>query len=194
MTVIVGLEHEGKVYVGGDSQVTSGNGGKYTLSQRKVFRIDDFLIGVAGNWRAGNLLELYLPPLLEIYKESSSDVDWPKLSVEHRVFMLACQFRDILMDNGVVADSRGCVDCEFIVGHKGELYTVNCDFAVMRMSCGYTAIGSGSQFAMGALATFEQLRYRISDPSTVEHKIIDVLEITGALCNEVGSPYYVEVI
>ncbi len=63
MTCIVGLVHEGVVYMGGDSAATSSAYLNQTiLATEKVFRNGEFLIGAAGSERASLLLRHSLSP------------------------------------------------------------------------------------------------------------------------------------
>ena len=59
MTCIIGLEHEGSVFIGADSAV-----GTYYTIQRvrtpKVFQRSQFLIGSSGSVRMGQLLQYSL--------------------------------------------------------------------------------------------------------------------------------------
>ena len=61
MTCIVGLVHEGVVYIGGDSAGVAG----LSLTVRadeKVFRNSDFLMGFTTSFRMGQLLRYSLKP------------------------------------------------------------------------------------------------------------------------------------
>ena len=68
MTCIIGIEHGGKVYMGGDSAGTIGWTSR-PLSIPKVFKKQNMLIGVSGTMRETQLLqyELSLP-----HKEADS--------------------------------------------------------------------------------------------------------------------------
>ena len=59
MTCIVGVEHNRRVYMGGDSAAVAG----WDISQtaeRKVFMVGDFIIGYTTSFRMGQLLEYEL--------------------------------------------------------------------------------------------------------------------------------------
>ena len=56
MTCVIGLEHKGEVYIGADSAATSGWAVSATRLP-KVFLVNEFLIGYAGSFRMGQLLQ-----------------------------------------------------------------------------------------------------------------------------------------
>ena len=61
MTCIVGLEHKGKVYIGGDSAGVAG----YSLSVRadqKVFINGNFIFGFTSSFRMGQILRFGFNP------------------------------------------------------------------------------------------------------------------------------------
>src|SRR4051812_40219218 len=61
MTCIVGLAHEGKVFIGGDSAGVA----RYDLmvrADRKVFRNGDFIMGFTTSFRMGQLLAVKFKP------------------------------------------------------------------------------------------------------------------------------------
>ncbi|TFH10740.1 MAG: hypothetical protein E4H14_01995, partial [Candidatus Thorarchaeota archaeon] len=60
MTCIVGIEHEGKVYLGGD-RLRGGSSQKSLLDQPKLFIKDNSMIfGYSTSFRFGNLLQYSL--------------------------------------------------------------------------------------------------------------------------------------
>ena len=56
MTCIVGLEHDGKVYMGGDSAAVGGMD-VYPSRIPKVFQAGRYLIGYTTSFRMGQLLQ-----------------------------------------------------------------------------------------------------------------------------------------
>jgi hypothetical protein len=61
MTCIVGLEHQGKVYIGADSAGVQG----YNVtcrSDEKVFQNKDFILGFTSSFRMGQLLRYSFNP------------------------------------------------------------------------------------------------------------------------------------
>lgn len=147
MTCIVGLEHNGRVYIGGDSAGVSD----YDLTVRadeKVFRSGPFVMGFCGSFRMGQLLRYRLEaPKLP---KDPDDLDrW-----------MVCEFVDAVRECLAAGDhlkkkagheSEG----EFLVGVRGRLFTVQADFQVARSSHTYDAVGCGANLALGSLFTSE---------------------------------------
>ena len=61
MTCIVGIEHGGKVYIGGDSAGSDGHH-LVIMAEPKVFKRGRFLIGYTTSFRMGQLLQHTLKP------------------------------------------------------------------------------------------------------------------------------------
>jgi len=143
MTCIVGLVERGTVYVGADSASVSGWTSRVTRLP-KVFRKGPFLIGYTTSFRMGQLLEhsLHVPAQ---GKERDDMRFMVTVFVEH--------VRQLLKDRGMAkveanAESGG----QFLVGYNRRLYSVQTDFQVNEMADGFDAVGSGAEYALGALA------------------------------------------
>ena len=143
MTCIVGLQHDGDVYIGGDS-AASGGWEQHLLSETKVFENGPFLFGWAGSSRDANLIRhAFTPPLRD---SSLSDM---KFLVT--VFMDAV--RNCLKAGGSswVKDNKEYTHSHFLVAYRGGLYAVYGDYQIMGVTQNYLAVGSGSEVAHGAM-------------------------------------------
>lgn len=150
MTCIVGLEHDGDVYIGGDSAGVE----RYALTVRadvKVFTRDRgpdrWAFGFCGSFRVGQLLryvlELPVPDL---------DDDLERFMVTD--FVEALRFT--LADGGALYRKAGVEEGEtFLVGLRGVLFTIEGDFQVGRAVDPYAAIGCGDDPARGAMHALE---------------------------------------
>ena len=148
MTCIVGIEHEGVVYLGADS--LSGNG--YTsdsIAEAKCFRSGDYVIGVAGSWRVMDLVRyLQLP-------------EPPKYATHRYVTnTLVPIIRKTLLRGGIQPGPKGPhgeADPDsgpsMLLGFRGRLFRIETDYCVLRSKTGYATIGSGEPVALGSLAT-----------------------------------------
>jgi ATP-dependent protease HslVU (ClpYQ) peptidase subunit len=147
MTCIVGIAHNGKVYIGGDS---AGVGGSYELSvraDRKVFRNGDFIMGFTSSFRMGQLLAQALTP--------------PKRYPEDDVYkFMVTNFVDAVrtcLKAGGYAEKHN--DAErggtFLVGYAGRLFSIYGDYQVGENADGYAACGCGEQIALGSLHSTE---------------------------------------
>lgn len=146
MTCIVGIEHDGDVWMAGDSAGVSG----WTVTQRadeKVFERGPFVFGFTTSFRMGQLLRYRLD--VPVQKELGS-----KLDDDHA--FLATTFvdavRKCLKDGGfATTKDEGEVGGTFLVGYRGRLYEVGNDYQVGRSIHGFDAVGCGDHLALGAL-------------------------------------------
>jgi ATP-dependent protease HslVU (ClpYQ) peptidase subunit len=140
MTAIVGLVHEERVYVGGDSAGVAGLNLR-VRADTKVFRNGGFLFGFTTSFRMGQLIRHSLQPPV------------PVGDLEH--FMCTTfvdAVRACLKDGGWARkDSDREEGGTFVVGVAGRLFTVEEDYQVAEPADKYTAVGSGSEVALGAL-------------------------------------------
>ena len=141
MTCIVGLMHEGRVYMGADSAGVSGLD-LMVRADPKVFRNGEFLIGFTTSFRMGQILRAHLraivPPAVDLdrYMEESF-VEQVRLTLKERGY--------------AVVNNNQETGGEFLVGVRGHLYLMGSDFQVGRSLLPYWAVGCGAQIALGAL-------------------------------------------
>ena len=142
MTCIVGVVHDGKVHIGGDS---AGVGG-YSLTvraDRKVFKNGDFVMGFTSSFRMGQLLRhSFSPP------KRHPDTDIDKFMVTDFVNGV----RDCLKSGGYAerhneAEQGGV----FLVGYAGRLFRIDSDYQVGEAVDGFDSVGCGEDIAKGAL-------------------------------------------
>jgi ATP-dependent protease HslVU (ClpYQ) peptidase subunit len=175
MTCIVAVEHDGKVYMGGDS-AAAGGWDINVIDFKKVFRNGDFLIGYTSSFRMGQLLEYELTV--------------PKQEGESDTHFMVTKFipavRELLKAAGYTKiESNQETGGIFLVGYKGKAYQIHDDFQVMRHTNGLYAVGCGYAFALGSLATNE-----VDD---IQERVTTALKTAGTFSNGVCEPYYVEV-
>jgi ATP-dependent protease HslVU (ClpYQ) peptidase subunit len=147
MTCIVGLEHEGSVYVGGDSAaITDGTLAITCRADEKVFIDDaqDFIMGFCGSYRIGQLLR---------YAFVAPDQPMRKDDMAYMVTDFIDAVRAMQKDKGSMKKENELEehDAAFMVGYNGRLYVVESDFQVGRPGEGYAALGCGGEIALGAM-------------------------------------------
>ncbi len=181
MTCILGLEHNGKVYMGADSSAVSGYDG-FKSRLKKVFRRGPFLIGYTTSFRMGQLLQYDLN-LSGLLIEPTDDLEFMSTA-----FITAV--RDCLKAGGYAKIDNGTEECgQFLVGFRGRLYSIGADFQVNSSHDGYMAIGAGFAYALGALEIL--LNWQHDQP---ERNVISALQASGHFSVGVSQPYYVEVL
>lgn len=183
MTTIIGVEHGGKVYMGADSEVDFG-WSRSTLTNRKISKFPGLLIGVAGELRTSNIIQHYLQPPIQEADETD----------EHYVIVSLIQaMRKCIKDAGflTVENSKETpAGSVFMIAYKCKLYRVGSQFDVGRYSSGIASIGTGSEYALGALHALYSGR-KVS-VKRLEQQIKKALKISSQLSMGVSEPFYVE--
>ena len=149
MTCIIGLEHDGYVYIGADSASVAAGWDVWQTRLQKVFRRGPFLIGYTTSFRMGQILQHHLE-VREPEREESDDA------------FMVCAFieavRKCLKDKGFARiESNQESGGFFLVGYAGTLYRVTGDFQVNSNAGGLDALGCGADYAFGAMKALEDL-------------------------------------
>ena len=146
MTCIVGLVHNGDVYIGGDSAGVAGL--SITIrSDEKVFGNGPFIMGFTTSFRMGQLLRYKLSPPAQTVHQG--DMEYMVTS-----FIDAC--RTCFSQNGF-GDKDASVGGNFLVGYHGKLYNIEGDYQVGVPKASFDAVGCGSDLALGAMFATEGL-------------------------------------
>lgn len=181
MTCIVGLEHKGKVFVGGDSAGTAG----YYLTIRadeKVWANGGFAFGFTSSFRMGQLLRYKLTLALERHEVAAD----PEAEFKFMATAFVDGVRKVLKDGGYARLKEGVEEGgTFLVGWRGKLYTVHGDFQVARALQGFYCVGSGGAHAEGALYALKDARM------APERKLLTALTAAESLISSVQGPFKV---
>lgn len=171
MTCIVGIEFQGKVLLGGDIQGTGGNN-KIVHTQSKVFNKNGVVFGYTTSYRFGQILEHGLKD--PVVPEREEEIYRWLLTV------LIPEIKTTLKDNGWERGGNA------LIGVRGQLWELQDDFSVLRSVKGYTACGSGYEYAMGSLTnsvSFGKLATQRDHEIAVERAI----EVAGTFSPSVGT-------
>ena len=151
MTTIIGVQYDDKAIIIADNQVTDDGGRIYRHPQMaKIAERGDYLIAGSGEVSPCDIAQhIWQPP-----KPTAKD----KQDVYH--FMIAKampSLRKCLEENGYNFNedhdkSKDGLRFQFLIACCGELFDIDQDLAVMRSMDGFYSVGSGSSFALGALA------------------------------------------
>lgn len=150
MTCIIGLVDAGRVIIGADS--VGADVSTYQVNTRKDEKVftgttgdgSPFAVGFTSSFRFGQILRYGL----EIPKRED-DVDLMKfLTVD-----FINELRATLKRYGFAKkeSEQESSDGVFLLGYAGRLFEIGWDYQVGENLCGYAAIGSGAQIALGAL-------------------------------------------
>ena len=176
MTCIVGLLDGEDIYIGGDS--AGVNTETYTIAERKdekVFKNGEFIFGFTSSFRMGQLLRYAFNP-----PPYYTDVDLYKYMVTDFVDSI----RKCLKEGGYARTKEGEeTGGTFLVGYKGRLFMIDCDYQVAEHSCPYFSVGCGEEYAKGCL-------YALQDTDmTPEEKITKALEAAEKFSVGVAGPF-----
>jgi hypothetical protein len=175
MTCIVGLESEGRVWIGGDRAAVESSHFLTHCEQPKIFRRGEMVFGYTSSFRMGQLLQ-YRLTIPEIGEGQPLD--------EYMVTSFIDAVRACLKEGGYTR-----VDCEretigtFLVGVRGHLYVVDDDYNVRRDNGGFNAVGSGLSVALGSMHSTAKLRMHPRE------RIAMALEAASTFVTTVRGPF-----
>ena len=153
MTCIVGLEHKGIVWLGGDSAGTDGALNRVIIKDPKVFLRGDVGIGfgVCGS-----------PKVMDAVAHA---IELPKQQGgEDRAFLVG----ELVPALRAGLEKLDCVvkdpvhgtyfEGSMLVAYRGVLYELEANFQLIHGSEGYASVGSGSALALGSLAATTDIK------------------------------------
>lgn len=136
MTCIVGITHENSTYIGGDRSA-SDESSLLSIKNPKVEVKGNWIYGYAGTIGIGQLLSFIdLPP----------EVDDPYIYIRLHIVE---KLKDAMESFTNPSDIH---DTSWLIGYKDRLFEMSSqDWGVVEVDA--SAIGSGSQYALGSLYT-----------------------------------------
>lgn len=155
MSVIVGIIHEGVVYMGSDSQITSGGTKKnyHHPNNHKIWHPDareHLLIGSSGLLKGINIIKS-INGLIDqkTLNEGTLNYHYVIKQVSKKIMESMEEIK--LIDS---KDFKPTMMNDFLFGNKDELYLIGFDGSVLQVD-DFAAIGSGSIEAIGSLLSSE---------------------------------------
>lgn len=198
MTTIVGIQGDGWAVIGADSRITSFDEhsmiiGQSTLpkEQSKIVEKDEYLIGAAGDVRAINILHhIFEPPSLR-YATTQAKID------QHITKRVIPGLRQTFDEQGFSPpdkqerDHQAEQNSTIIIAIKGRIYVIETDYSWTQDHTGIYTIGTGAQYARGALhALIGNSTSRLT-PKTAGTHIRKALTIAAAHDPYTGLPSHV---
>lgn len=184
MTTIAGIQGESWAVIGYDSRVTEEQK-IYTLPKDngKVFKNGNYLLGVAGDMRAVNLLSyVFKPPAVP---PTTQGVRLDKFISNSFIPELKKCFEDASYSKD------GDQDSQVICIINGTIYEIGNDYSWAKDETGVYAVGSGSDYALGALmATLETRKRTLATAKTL---VRQALTIASKLDPNTSPPIYINV-
>lgn len=179
MSCIIGLVDKKKVYIGCDSFGSTVNCQVQRIDQ-KIFRVmgkSDAIIGFAGSFRMGQILQ-YSKGLLDVNAQCTH---------KYMVTKFIPRVIEIFDKSGFIKrDEEGSVTGDaFLLAYRTKLFQIDNDFQVAESLCGYDAIGSGYEYALGSLSSTENLSI-----SPVQ-RVYLALKAASKFGVGIGAPFHV---
>lgn len=177
MTCIVGLEHEGAVWIGGDSTGVNYSLDIHARDDRKVFQVGEAVIGFTGSFRFGQVLQYRL--------------EFPQINTWDVYRWAAVDFMDAVRKAcaaGGILEKRNEVETahNFLMGVRGMLFYCGPDFQMGRVLDGYAAVGCGAPFALGCL---HRIQNEGQPPVTAQTRLLRALEAAAHHSAGVRGPF-----
>jgi len=149
MTCIVGLVHEGRVVIGGDSAGVTVGWGLNTRVDPKVGLVGEFAVGFTDSFRMGQvLLYRFTPPPIE--GEMMRYMVGPFIDELRRTFKAAGY-----AERQNERESAGT----FLVGVRGRLFRISSDYQVGESAESYDSVGCGADLALGSMFSSRYLAH-----------------------------------
>lgn len=159
MTCVVAIKQDGVVYMGADSLADS-NGHCMLREDPKVFIKGDFIIGFTSSFRMGQLLMQADFPKPRTDFDDVINLTEKQIDFQYMIGPFVDCVQELFRDKKyAVVENAAESGGNFIVGYKGEIYEIESDYQVGIPSCGYTAVGSGFAYALGALHAIDSIGY-----------------------------------
>ena len=154
MTTIIGVEYANRCVVLGDSRVV-GDSKIYSHSDMvKVVTNGNFIIGAAGDVRALQVILHTWKPPAPIAKDKEN-------LFQFMISKVVPSLKQQLTECGLLESKSADKEFELyvLIAFNGNIFEIDGDLAVSRSDSGYYGIGTGGDYALGALyagATPEQ--------------------------------------
>ena len=173
MSVIVAVKENGAVYMGADSQTTTGRRKFTRLSEsfHKITRLKNgILIGFCGKVVVKQRI-LSMNDLFTLDSEG-------KLTKEHIVKNIIPKLSSQIEEIG--DEKTGALDVSMLIAHDDSLYRITSDLDVIKMN-DYARSGAGDGYVDYALRTYRDL--------DVKERILKALTASAKRCESVSGPY-----
>lgn len=195
MTTIVGFQGDDYVVMGCDSRInsydTEGNVIQLSTldhSHSKIVDSHGFLIGVAGDARAMNLLHhAYIPPdASQIHTRAKMDAFITSQVVP--------SIRELFEEQGYATGPRenkssAEYDSQIMLAVNSRLIVIESDYGWSSDKDGIYAIGTGAAFALGAMKA--HLERRTMTINKAKEAVLLALDVAANFDCHTGGPYRV---
>jgi ATP-dependent protease HslVU (ClpYQ) peptidase subunit len=180
MTIILAIEHQNKLYFGGDRYCGNPDNNSIDLCDTpKVYAVGNVLIGICGSVKCEQILEACAKK--HFTKRKNITRDWIQNSF-CEILQKEMERRNVLVE---AADGQKLMpdDSSFLIGVKNEIIVLLSDFSIFRSNNKFAALGIGADSAKGALHALSEFDM---DP---REKILLALRASEQCCDKVRAPF-----
>lgn len=179
MTCIVGVEHKGNVYLGGDRAATDGGLNRTLIKEPKVFLKGEIGFGVCGLPKVMDALQ----HAIELPEHTTGDAKG------YLVSQVVPAIRDGLKKLECTEEHNGqqYFHGAMLIGYRGRLFQLEANFQLVEAARGFDAVGSGGEAAMGALRANKKT-------SDARKRVIEALEVSAEANAGVAPPFDIVVV
>ena len=179
MTTLIAYQGPDFAILGADSQITDGDKRILSPSIPKIIKLSKYLLGVAGDCRPGDLLAFnWKPPAYD-------GTDPVKFMGKKIIPSIITTFRTNSYDH-----TKEGASYSFLLAFGGNVFEIGDDLSMSQSSDGLYGIGSGSAYALGALAG--QLP-NLANPEWATDRILEALAIAAKYDINTSAPFQIEV-
>lgn len=175
MTCIVGIEHKGTVWLGGDSAATGGDGSQMLIADSKVFVVSDIAFGICGS-----------PKLFDPLKFTKFTKQKRGLDVrEFLATSLIPEIKSAFKKAGCITQhpEHGEVfEGAILFGTDGKLFRMECNFQLITDKHMFDSVGSGANIAIGSL-------HATTNDSNSQRRIMTALKASSIANAGVRPPF-----
>jgi ATP-dependent protease HslVU (ClpYQ) peptidase subunit len=179
MTCIVALEHEGVAYLGSDSFL----GGAFIRDQidRPKFFTKGvrFVVAFAGGLRGAQIVQHDIK--FRKLRKGEDEEAYLVTEVSKKLQVGFTKAGANIKDEGQV-DTH---DATFLCCINGKIFVIQSDYSIIRSTHGFSVIGAGQEYALGALAATRKSKLSPHD------KVKTALEVAAELSPQVCGPFHI---
>ena len=158
MTTIVAIENKNWAVMAADSQITEDNTKILSTRTPKIIKFKDMYIGLRGDARPGDIIAYNWKP--------------PKIRGDIQKWVVGTMIPSMIKafekNNYDWEDDK--TDFSFLVMVKNEIFDIGSDMSISRSDNRMYAVGSGKEYAMGALAI-------LGYPNDAENAILNCMKV-----------------
>lgn len=179
-TCIIAWTNGNKTIMASDSASNAGD--HITILKQPKFhcfrhlRNPDLIIGYAGRMRSGQVL-------LDLHLEELPDDEHPD-PMTYIYFVVVPHMRMILRESGLTIaedEEEFTKDSVFLIAYRGKIFEIGPDFCILESADDFIAIGSGTDYALGAMTATKNLAPNISPKETVEQGMLAAAKYSSAV-------------